>query len=272
MAAGPGRIVSAPALLATLQGAGPSSVSRAVCEPLDPDDLPPIEDDPEEPLLDRAVNVMTRVWEQAIETAPSDALRLAALNLNYHATMGSLLTDWNRAERYLTAAGMSYSNYVRDYFKGYLDLLLGAFHAAKAVGECDLALAEVTVAVILGEDDVDFDALLVQVADECGFLLPILQAADAVRRFYLKLDDDPLLVLGAGLEVAAETAVLLVEKFADADLIGLLEKYVEDEVAIGELHGTLIGIVIAEIVIDELLTLGAGKAIRGMRTLRRVTP
>jgi hypothetical protein len=272
MEIGPGRLISMPVELTPPLVSTPASVSRAVCQPIDPESVPPVPVDPEKPLGQRAVAVMQRIWDDVLERGPGDVVRVLALNVKYQATLLEIATDLDEAGKYATAAGLAYSDYVREYFEGYLDLVVGAFHAVKELGECNMALAGVTASTILARGDVDLDELATQLTAECGFLLPVIRAAALMQNFYATLARDPLLMLGAALEVVAETAVLLVEKFADSDLIGLLEKYVDDVEAIGQVHGTIIGIVIAEIVIDELLTLGAGKVVRGMRTVRRLTP
>lgn len=270
--AGAGRVVVPPQASGTLQGAGLLSMDKALCEPIDPDDLQSLEDDPAAPLIERYVDAYLKLWDRAGVHSLVETAELALLTVQYAATMASLLTDGVKRDNYLAAVGTSYSNYVRDYFKGYLDLLTGAFAAVKAVGGCQLALAEFNAAVIFGDEDIDFDSLITELIGDCAFLMPVVQAFASWHAFHQKLLNDPLLVLGAVLEVIAEAEVLMVEKLADADVVGFIAKYVDDEVAIGEIHGTLIGIVIAEIVIDELLTLCAGKVVRGVRTFRRLVP
>ena len=119
----------------------------------------------------------------------------------------------------------------------------------------------------------DFDAMKTSLTAECApLLVPVLDAFAAIHAWDKTLRNDTRHVVGAALEIFGELWVAAVEKMADAEMLALLDKYKSNHVAIGQLHGTLIGVVIAEVFIDELLTLGLGKAARFTRYIRKATP
>lgn len=268
--AGPGRVVILPAASGTLAGSGLLSLDRAVCEPLTPPDALSIDPDPDLPIWERLVKVYTRLWD---EVDARSALDLVAAGLTYHATMASVVTDEVKREQYLSAVGQAYSDYVRDYALDYVTLLKSVWdYVVKSTG-CGGAALDFSAESVLGMVDgveLDFDAMKTGLTAECAVLLEMIDAFGLLYAWDQTLRDHTLEVVGAALELMGELWVVAVEKLVDTEIVGHLKEHAGDHVAIGEIQGSLLGVIMAEFVIDELLTLGAGKATRFIRFVRKV--
>ncbi|MGW7513088.1 hypothetical protein ACWGJ0_35965 [Streptomyces massasporeus] len=268
MDAGPGRIVITPPASGTFSGSGLLSTERAMCEPIDPSELQSIDDDPNEPLAIRILRTMTQLQEYAQQRMARD---MATLLGQIAVTNELLLNEEQRRDEYVTAVGLGYSNYVRDYASGYIELLIGMWKFLKASSECVVEVKGLTVEALLGQTEgPKFDAAVTQMTGACGPLKDVLVALAEVHAFFETLRDHPLDVVAAALELVAEFSVAAVEKLVDGEITEILAKYVSDHKAIGEFHGILFGIVVAEMIIDELISMGASKVIRAVRWVKKV--
>ncbi|MEV6596580.1 hypothetical protein AB0M36_06875 [Actinoplanes sp. NPDC051346] len=266
--AGPGRVVIQPPASGTFDGGGLLSTERAVCEPIDPADLQSIDDDPLQPLGVRLIDAGLKLW---VYTEARLAMDLVELSITYTTTMNSLLTDPVKLEAYVLAAGLAYSEYVRDYFAGYVDMLVAMWDFLIRSGECTIAIAGLTAEAVLGlTDSPDWDAAVTSMTGACAPFIDVVLALAQVNAFFEALRDHPLDMVGAALEVVAEFAVAAVEKMTDGEIITELASFASNHISIGEFHGTLLGIIMAEVIIDELLTAGAGKVLRGVRWVKKV--
>jgi hypothetical protein len=277
--AGPGRLVCPSFLVPAADGSAEAGGSesdlveteRAVWEPLSPDQFEPVQVDEELPVTERIVNALGQIWDQ-IELA--DAVSLVLLGAQYQATMGEVVINGVKRAEYLEALGMAYSEYVRDSLWGYVELFKIAGKAIARGYACQMAVFDFGTDLLLGAvtGTIDFDAILVELQAQCPELIEIVSALAQLHGWFVVLRDNPLDVLLAVAELLGELIVAVLEVIRDKDIIASLREFATDHVAIGEIHGLLLGVVIADIVIDELLTLGAGKAAKGIRWLVRAAP
>ena len=271
---GPGPLVFASFIVdeAPMSRAVPSltRTERAMCEALSPSQFTPIEVDDTKPVSERIADAFGQLWDQ-IEVA--DALALVMLDLKYQQTMASVLVDDVKRESYLTSMGTAYSDYVKDYFEGYVELFKLAGKAIARNWECQLALFEVSTEALLAAvaGTVDFAALLLEVQQKCPELMTVATAMAELHAWFVVLRDNPGEVLLAVAEMLGEIIVAVLEVIRDKDIIGMLNSVAEDVEAIGQVHGMLVGFIVADIVIDELLTLGMGKVAKGVRWVVRAT-
>ena len=271
MSAGPGRIVVPPPVFGTSNG-GVYDVHRAVCEPLRPDRQMSVDDTL--PVGERIAKAFVDLFDQL---SADDLVAAALLPVEYRMTMLSLLNPANadKLAEYLEAAGLAYSDYVYGYFRGYYDLLMVAARAEAKLVTCGLAAVAFgglqLMKAIEGED-IDFETWLGLTAGACPEIYTVLTAAAKVEAFYTTLRDNPLEVLLAAVEVLAEVTAAALELLRDSDVLGKLKAFANDHKAIGTLHGTLLGFVIADIVIDSLVSRGAGKLLKVTRYIVKPAP
>lgn len=276
---GPGRVLFPSFVIAIEEGgaergqsAGPLiEAERALWEPLSPDQFPPIVLDEDLPVSERIVHALGQLWDQ-IEIA--DAVALVLLGTEYQQTMASLLVDKSRRAAYLESLGMAYSEYVIDSLYGYVELLKMAGKAIARAFKCQVMAFDFSTDVLLGATagTIDFDGLLAELQGECPEVVTLVSAMSELHAWFVTLRDHPVDVALAVAELLGEVAVAVLEVIRDKEIITTLKAFASDHEAIGHIHGLLLGFVVADIVIDELLTLGAGKVVKGVRWIVRETP
>jgi hypothetical protein len=238
--------------------------------PLGPEDLQPIDLAPAKPVSERIGIVADQIWKQLDAL---DALKaMVSINDASRATMLAVLTNHQGAgDRFFSRAAEAYANYIRDGAKGTLDMLLGAIKIAfEMAGWGNLAqrlTLDMVIAAVHPSQDVDFAALLAKAQHEKPELAGIIAALAEVVDLFRAVRQDPGAAFDAALDLLGEVMVLLLEFLRDAKIRDHLVASASDPEAIGQILGMAIGFVIWDIVIDELTTLGLGKATRAVRVL-----
>jgi hypothetical protein len=205
------------------------------------------------------------IWEDAKETWPGAIADGAALYLKAHL---ELLTDSEKLGRYYEAVGKTYSDYVFDYFKGYAELLMMALHAVGEMADCGVAIDLQLIDVLgQGTTDIDFDAILAQLTGDCATLFDLIAAAGQIYAWIKTMDEHPELVLEAVLALLKTAYRVVSETLQVSVFRQWFEKHVKDPVALGQAEGMILGMLICDVIIDELLFMSAGKLVKGARWL-----
>jgi hypothetical protein len=226
---------------------------------------------PGQPLELRFVNVLEDLWKQLDVL---DFLKtMASVDAALKATMWEVGTEPEKREQFLTAAGWAYTKYIQDGAKGTIDMLVGSLKLAFELADwgqfAQRLSVEAVIAAVASGEDFDFAALLTRAAAERPALVPMLTSLAEVAKLFRFVRDNPRTALNVALEIMADAHITLLELLRDAKVREVLIKSATDHKLLGSVSGTVIGFVIWDIVIDELLTLGLGKAVRAARYVVR---
>jgi hypothetical protein len=241
---------------------------QRMIRPLRKEDLQPLPVPAGQPLELRFVNVLEDLWKQVDVL---DFLRtMQSVDQALKSTMLKVAVDSNAREEFLSAAGYAYSNYIQEGAKGTVEMIVGALKLAFELADWSQFAQRLTVEAIIAatldpSQDVDFHALAKRALTERPELAPVLASLAEFAKVFRVLMGDPKVALNFALEVMAEAQVTLLELLRDAKIRDLLIRSALDHKLIGAIAGTIIGFVIWDIVIDELITLGLGKATRFVR-------
>jgi hypothetical protein len=242
---------------------------QRMIRPLKKEDLQPLPVPAGQSLELRFVNVLEDLWKQVDVL---DFLRtMQSVDQALKSTMLAVALDSpsGTREQFLSAAGYAYSNYIQEGAKGTVEMIVGALKLAFELADWSQFAQRLTVEAIIAaldpSEDVDFHALAKRAAIERPELVPVLASLAEVAKVFRFLRDNPEVALNLALEVMAEAQITLLELLRDAKIRDLLIRSALDHKLIGAIAGTIIGFVIWDIVIDELITLGLGKATRFVR-------
>ena len=116
-----------------------ASLERKSVEPLDPGGVGTVDPGDELPIHERLIAAYGRLWE---EVTVVSVLDLVAIEAVYLATMAKVVVDETTQEEYLTAVGLSYSNYVREYAFDYVTLFVSLWEFVLNETQCRTASLE----------------------------------------------------------------------------------------------------------------------------------
>lgn len=173
------------------------------------------------------------------------------------------------------AAGMAYSNYIDAQFEGYIDLVSTAIPTLIKANLCQVNVLQYSLEAMI---DFLFDAdgqytietaknkLSNRIAQNpnCEVLLGVLDALMALNDAILWLKNQSL----SGLwEEIGHVALIAAEILRDVEIRKKIQEIQGDPVKLGKVHGTLIGVIIWE-VIEAVGTAGMGKGLRFLQVVR----
>jgi hypothetical protein len=268
--AGTRLFIPAPALQPPEQ-AGVYDFEAGVCRPILPEEVPELDTKPELPVDVRLYMILGQIWEQ-IDLL--DVLKTTnSLDLQFKATMVKLATNENARGEFANATLDAYSKYVRESAWSTVEMVVNAWKLLVELERIDVVFMTISVeAVIAAVDpahDVDFNALLAQATVEIPELAPIIAGFARLNEIFRVLRDKPLVVLGAAIDLVTEVQVAILEAIRDTKVRDFLNRAVTDHIGMGTFLGTVLGFILWDVIVDELITLGFGKATRGVRWILR---
>lgn len=239
--------------------------------PIRVEDLLPFDDHANLPVEERFVKVVEQLWEQ---TDFVDVLKaFASLDESYRDTMVAIAMDPVARDAFVTHAMDGYARYIADSAKGTLDFVVAAFKLLAEISGWQRTFEELTVeALIAAVDpsrDVDFNTLMAEAHERHPELLMFVVALAQIADLFKVVRANKKLVFNAALDLYLEILVALLEVIRDGKIRELLDKFVKDPAALGTFVGRVTGFVVWDICVDEVTTLGFGKAAKGVRWLAR---
>lgn len=235
--------------------------------PLSKAQLAPLQIHTEKPLDLRFVNVLEDLWKQLDAL---DALKTAlSVDLAMKDTMIRIVRDPVLLQEFLTTAAEAYVDYMAEGAKGTLTMFLLPFKVLfELAGWQDLAQRLTVEAIVAAADPskkIDFAELVAKASAEKPELVPLVSALAQMAEMFQIIRSQKYVAFAIALELMAEALVTLMELLNEAKIRELLIKSANDHQLIAKYSGTIIGFVVWDIVIDELMTLGLGKATRFVR-------
>ncbi len=172
------------------------------------------------------------------------------------------------------AAAVSYADYIEIQFRDWLELLVGVGNFAKDAVGCGCTLlaldAEAISEMLFGsgnaqelEDAIEAIELTIALKPECEPLRTTLRALEALRAAFLWFKEK-LSNLSQLWNEVGELALMLAEVLRDAKIQEAIIAIRNDAEKLGKVYGTLIGVVIWEI-IEAVATAGLGKGVKLVR-------
>jgi hypothetical protein len=173
------------------------------------------------------------------------------------------------------AAGKAYSNYIKAQFEGYIEFASDAIKTLIELNQCQtsillLGFEEMTALLFSSDADQTIELAKQRLVDHissnpnCKPLLSILDALSAISDAIAWLVNINIHELW---ENFGQIALIAAEILRDGKLQEKIRSIQNDPVKLGKVHGTLIGVIIWE-VIESVISGGTSKGLRFLKVIR----